>query len=112
MRYCSKCGEQIEDNAKFCPNCGSAQEGVVEVPQNQQQAKTADMKTIAKVFMVLGCILSAFYFLIPLCWTVPMTVCYFQNVKQHRPVSVTFKVCTLLFVSLIAGILMLCDKED
>ena len=111
MKYCSKCGEQLEDDVRFCPKCGSSQEQVIETTPNQT-TKTSDLKTVAKVFMVLGCVLSAVYFLIPLCWTIPMTLCYFQSVKEHRQVSVVFKVCTLLFVSLIAGILMLCDKED
>ena len=68
------------------------------------------MKTAVKVFLILSCIGSAFS-LIPLCWMIPMTVHYFRAVKGHRPVGVGFKVCTLLFVSLIAGILMLCDNE-
>ncbi|MCR5786708.1 MAG: TM2 domain-containing protein [Acholeplasmatales bacterium] len=25
MKFCSKCGKEIEDDAKFCPNCGSKQ---------------------------------------------------------------------------------------
>ncbi len=23
MKFCSKCGGQMEDNAAFCPNCGA-----------------------------------------------------------------------------------------
>ena len=69
------------------------------------------MKTAAKVFMILRCVISGFA-LIPLCWTVPMTVHYCRAVREHRRVGVGFKVCSLLFVSLIAGILMLCDPED
>lgn len=111
MKYCSKCGEQLEDDARFCPKCGSSQEQVIETSQNQE-IKSTDLKTVAKVFMIIGCVISAFYLFIPLCWTVPMTIYYFQSVKEHKQVSLVFKVCTLLFVSLIAGILMICDKED
>lgn len=68
------------------------------------------MKTVAKVFMILSCI-GAGISLIPLCWMIPMTVHYFNAVKEHRPVSVGFKVCTLLFVNIISGIVMLCDNE-
>ncbi len=66
------------------------------------------MQTIAKVFMIIGCIAYG-WTLIPLCWTIPMTVSYFKHVNSGVPVSVGFKVCSLLFVNLIAGILMLCD---
>lgn len=70
------------------------------------------MKTATKVFMILGCISMAAFYLVPLCWTIPMTVHYFRSVKNHRHIGTGFKVCSLLFVSLIGGILMLCDKED
>lgn len=106
MKYCQKCGNQLDDEAYVCPQCGCLT-GYV-----PQQSSTTDLKTITKVFMVIGCVLSAFYFLIPLCWTLPMTIVYFNKVKEHQPIGTGFKVCTLLFVSLIAGILMLCDKEN
>ncbi len=111
MKYCSKCGEQLDDSARYCPRCGSSQEEVIQTTPNQT-SKTSDTKTIAKIFMIVGCVLSAFYFLIPLCWTIPMTIYYFQSINEKKPVSIVFKVCTLLFVSLIAGILMLCDKDE
>ncbi|MCH5158492.1 MAG: hypothetical protein J1F33_04770 [Clostridiales bacterium] len=69
------------------------------------------MKTAVKVFMIIACVGMGFS-LIPLCWTIPMTVHYFNATKNHRPIGVGFKVCSLLFVSLIAGILMLCDHEN
>jgi len=50
--------------------------------------------------------------LIPLSWQIPMTVIYFRKTKNGEPVSVGFKVCVLIFVSLISGILMLCDSQD
>lgn len=77
------------------------------------------MKTAAKVFMILSCVssgLSMFLLffagpitglnfflytliaLIPLCWTIPMTVHYFHCTNNHLPIGTGFKVCTLLFV--------------
>lgn len=50
---------------------------------------------------------------IPLCWVVPMTVVYNNSINGMRPpVGVAFKICALLFASLIAGILMLCDNNN
>lgn len=69
------------------------------------------MKTAIKVFMILGCLAMAIG-VIPLIWAIPMTVHYFNQVKNGRPIGVGFKVCTLFFVSLIAGILMLCDNDN
>ena len=39
MKFCGKCGTQIEDNVKFCPGCGAAVETKVE--NNAQQAQPA-----------------------------------------------------------------------
>ena len=41
-----------------------------------------------------------------------MTVAYYNKVTSNQPVSVGFKVCTLIFVSLYPGILMLVDTDD
>ena len=40
-----------------------------------------------------------------------MTVHYFNAVKNGEKLTTGFKVCTLLFVSLVAGIVMLCDEK-
>lgn len=63
--------------------------------------------------MVLGTIVMGLsFFLIPLAWCIPMTVSYFKNVNNGAPVSTGVKVCSLIFVSMVGGILMLCDKEN
>ena len=116
MKYCTKCGTQLDDDAMFCSACGAATgasaPGSVNTPPvntpSAQPAEESGIKTIAKVFMLINCILTGLW-LIPLAWMVPMTVTYWNKVKDHQPVGTGFKVCTLLFVSLIAGILMLCD---
>ena len=115
MKYCTKCGTQLDDDAMFCSACGAAVDvsasadtpAPVYAPR-LQPAQTSVIKTIAKVFMLISCIGMGIW-LIPLAWTVPMTVVYWNRVRDHQPVGTGFKVCTLLFVNLIAGILMLCD---
>lgn len=106
MKYCTHCGAQLADEAVICPSCGCSAE------TETKKAKTTDLKPIAKIFMIIECVLSAFCFLIPLCWTIPMTVIYCRAVKENRPVSIAFKICSLLFVSQIAGILMLVDNDN
>ncbi len=108
MKYCAKCGNELLDDAVVCPKCGCAVEGtrnpvVVSGPSGMQIA--------AKVLMILGCVAMG-AFLIPLAWCIPMTVSYCKKIERGEPVSVGFKICSLLFVSMIAGILMLCDSEN
>lgn len=75
---------------------------------NSDTKKT--LQTISKVFMVVGCILNAL-FLIPLIWCVPMTVIYFRKLKNEEPIGLAFKICCLLFVSTISGVIMLIEDE-
>lgn len=113
MKYCSKCGAQLVDEAIVCTGCGCAVTGGENVAVAVPQKKESGLTTAAKVLMILGTIaLGLSCFLIPLAWCIPMTVSYFRKVKNGVPVSTGFKVCSLIFVNTIAGILMLCDKEN
>ncbi len=50
--------------------------------------------------------------LIPLAWCIPMTISVHRKLRDKQPISVAFKVCTLLFVNLVSGILLLCMKDE
>ncbi|MDE7305763.1 MAG: zinc-ribbon domain-containing protein [Clostridia bacterium] len=108
MKFCKNCGNQLVDEAVVCPQCGCQ---VEQLSGKNTTDEPSTLKTVAKVFMILGCVLTAFCFLIPLCWTVPMTVHYCRAIKNKQPVGIGFKVCSLLFVSLIGGVLMLCEND-
>lgn len=117
MKYCSKCGKQLMDEAVICPGCGCTVEGgyLVRNTMNKSTASVASkpngLKTGAKILMIICTIIQGLY-IIPLAWCIPMTVTYCNKIKNGKPVSTGFKVCSLLFVSLIAGILMLCDNDQ
>ena len=107
MKFCTKCGNELIDEAVVCTKCGCLVEKV-----QQKNNSESGLKTAAKIFMILGTIgLGISCFLIPLAWCIPMTVVYFSKIKKGEPVGTGFKVCSLLFVNTIAGILMLCDKD-
>ena len=139
MKYCSKCGKELFDEAIVCPGCGCPIEGAsVEAPKTQSAETKKSLRTVAKVFMLIStiaaglslivtpilffCFRDVFVFLLEhkvnfgislaVCWCIPMTVHYWRAVENNRPVSTGFKVCTLLFVNLIAGICMLIDKDE
>ena len=106
--YCSKCGAEILDEAVVCPKCGclTNNHSISEL----NGSESANLKTIAKVLMIFSCVAMGL-FIIPLAWTIPMTVYYSNCIKNNQHVSITFKICTLFFVNTIAGILMLCDNN-
>lgn len=114
MKYCSKCGTELFDDAVICLKCGCPAESNI---QFSPQAPTYPVQekgdtTAAKVFMIIGTVFWAIIFPLTLAWCLPMTLSYCGKVKCGKPISTGFKVCTLLFVNLIAGILMLCDNNN
>ena len=125
MKYCNNCGAQLADEAAFCTSCGATlqaapqQEPVPQqayVPQQTYAAQPvaaqpSGLAIAAKILMIISTVAMGLY-LIPLAWCIPMTISYCKKIKAGEPVSTGFKVCTLLFVNTISGILMLCDKNQ
>ncbi len=107
--YCKKCGHQMLDEAVICPACGAPTDNYG-ASSKQQRASSGERYKVAKIFMLLGCIFSGFFYLIPLAWTIPMTVHLFRAANRGEEVGMGFKVCSLLFVNTVSGILLLCDK--
>lgn len=71
-------------------------------------------RTLRLVAFIL-CILSTVaggILVIPLAWMIPMTVHSWGIYKGAKANTVAFGVCTLLFVNLISGILLLCSNKE
>ena len=68
------------------------------------------MCTVIKVFLILSCV-GLGWAIIPLAWCIPMTVSIFRKLNSGEPIGTGLKVCTLLFVNLVAGILLLCMED-
>ena len=84
------------------------------------QEENKGLITAIKIFMIIPCVasVSAYcktsvsFFCIPLIWMLPMTIITFKRFKEGKPLGTAFKVLTLLFVNIIAGVCMLCLKND
>ena len=112
MKYCRYCGAQLADEAVLCVYCGCQTEnGQMMVRTGPAQEDNSTMKTIIKVFMIIGCVAQG-WLLIPLAWCIPMTVSVCRSLNNNQPISTGMKVCSLLFVNLIAGICMLCMNDQ
>ena len=77
MKYCSKCGNQLFDEAVICPQCGCA----TGYQEHTIRKQTSTMQTVAKIFMIIGTVVSGFA-IIPLAWCVPMTLSYINKIKN------------------------------
>lgn len=138
MKYCQYCGGEIHDEAVICIHCGRA---VPNAPQTNNKSSNT-LVVIAMVFMIIKCaalptfglfygmimliaaaatevtymllvgILFLLIFCVPLAWMLPLTITVGKRNKTREPIGVAIKVCTLLFVSPIAGILLLCHNDD
>lgn len=69
------------------------------------------LRLIAFIWDIL-CLVSVCWLLIPLAWMIPMTVHTYGIYKGTKPNTTGFGVCTLLFLGVISGILLLCSKKD
>lgn len=110
MKFCSHCGKQVLDEAVFCVGCGCSLQPVAQAPAEPVVVKDDTMSVVIKVFLVLGCIAQG-WCLIPLAWCIPMTVSIFRKLKSGEKIGTGLKVCTLLFVSLVSGICLLCVDD-
>ena len=109
MKYCVHCGGEIHQEAVVCVKCGRSVNQSNTVATNK---KTTDdtMIVIIKIFLIIGCIAQG-WLILPLAWCLPITISIFDCLKNQKPISTGLKVCTLLFVSLIAGVCLLCNND-
>lgn len=60
------------------------------------------------IISLVGCC----WLIIPLAWMIPMSVRCWGIYKGTKPNTTAFGVCTLIFFSLVGGILLLVSKKD
>lgn len=71
-------------------------------------------KTLRLVAFILNIVstVAIGWAIIPLAWMIPMTVISHGIYKGTKKNTVAFGVCTLLFMNLVSGILLLVAKKD
>lgn len=106
MKYCQKCGKEIADEAIICPGCGCA---IAE--EKKEKGGNDGLAVASKIFLILGCVAQG-WLLLPLAWCLPITISICNKMKNNEPVGTGLKVCSLLFVNLIGGILLLCRSDN
>lgn len=57
MKYCANCGNQLEEEAAFCPQCGARQSGTMASKQNGDDAPSFGYAFLAFFFPMIGLIL-------------------------------------------------------
>lgn len=93
------------DEAVICPECGC------QVAQMKTNSNDDGLAIASKIFLILGCISSG-WLLIPLAWTLPITISICGKLKRGEHIGTGLKIAALLFVNLIGGILLLCRSDE
>ena len=70
-----------------------------------------NLRLVAFIFNLVSTI-GVGWAIIPLAWMIPMTVISWGIYKGTKRNTVAFGVCTLIFVSVVAGILLLVSRKD
>ena len=110
MKYCSHCGKELLDEAVICPGCGC------KAPSNSSEGSSLSdddkkvLTLIIKILMIIGCVVTG-WTLIPLLWTIPLTMHVWRKLDNKEPISLAVKICSLILVNVIAGIMLLCMDE-
>ena len=128
--YCQKCGNEISENEMYCKMCGTrvikdTEETTIyegNDPNNMyggtsfyrvsSKSESNGLKIAAKVFLILGAVVNLNTMWFSFIWSIPMIIIYFNKVKKGEKIGIGFKIGCMLLVSMIGGILMLCDKEE
>lgn len=69
------------------------------------------LRLVAFILALISTITMGFA-VIPLAWMIPMTVMTWQIYKGKRANTVGFDVCSLIFLNLVSGILLLVSTKD
>ena len=136
---CTKCGSALSAPASYAGHLKSAPSITAKKAVYAESGLSTAVKVFMVISTVTGAIATLFYFvcwlllltalketgvlpvsawagmMIMLAYTIVaflMTNSYFRKIYEKVPIGTAFKICTLIFISTIAGILMLCDKND
>lgn len=94
----------------------SARQVIIDSAAFQQLLENSTTEGLtAEILMsivLIYCIMLTFGSFARLAWCIPMTVSVWRRTKNNDPIGMGLKVCTLLFVDLVPGILLLCMTDD
>lgn len=112
-KFCVHCGAEVNPHAVVCIHCGCSLTGVQYTAKSTSDGSSEFeeiMRVLIKVFAIIGIVSQAFL-IIPLIWCIPMYKKINGYLKGEEDLTTGFKICVLLFVNLIAGILLLVDEK-
>lgn len=83
----------------------------VDGPLYYVSPQDSTLRLVAFILALLSTVTAGFA-IIPLAWMIPMTVMTWGIYKGKRPNTVAFGVCSLIFLNVVGGILLLVSNKD
>lgn|GEM_PF-5855094 len=111
-KYCAHCGETVTEEQDVCTKCGVALSNI-KSNSNTSNSLEDNRHTFYLIAFILNWVAFGLFTLltgglgiIAAAWVVPMTLAL-KKAEGNNKKNMTLAVCTLIFVSVISGILML-----
>lgn len=107
-------GQQQQNGYQQQPPAAAPQPQQNYAPATGVYPMTSQDETLRLINFIL-CILSCIavcWAVVPLAWMIPMTVHSWGIYKGTKPNTTAFGVCTLIFLNVIGGILLLVSNKD
>lgn len=82
-----------------------------DMPLYYVSPQDSTLRLVAFILALVSTV-TAGWFIIPLAWMIPMTVMTWGIYKGKRPNTVAFGVCSLIFLNVVGGILLLVSNKD
>lgn len=79
---------------------------------NRQNVQKKKYTGLIKFFLVLGCFVDFLFYIIPGIIALPIAIMVWGKLNNTKPIGIGLKIMTLIFVSLIAGILLLTTDKS
>lgn len=131
MKVCPKCGATFLDTEHYCAKCGTPLDNFAPKGDTYQGTYTStkettptgdgqlhlnqsDQETLHLLIKVLMIIMTIFmgFGIIPLFWCIPMLIIASDRAKNNQPYGIALGILTIIFVSRLAGILMLISDSQ
>ena len=101
----------VQETTYSNPNGSQTKVEQVYYPQASPTDTDKTLRLIAFIFCILSTV-AVGWLLVPLAWTIPMTIHCWGLYKGTKQNSTAFGICTLIFVSRVGGILLLISKKE
>lgn len=106
-KFCVHCGAEVNPQAVVCVHCGCS----IPKANTNNNSEVKEVLVLAiKIFSIIGVIFNAFA-IIPLIWCLPLYKSVSKHLKGETKLSVGYKVCVLLFLNIVAGVLLLIEDD-